>query len=56
MAGALLACIYGRCGWSDIANLHSCDTQDKNFLELTVVVDKASVTVVRNGSDRSLLV
>lgn len=47
MAGVFLVCIYGRCGWSDIANLHTCDLSDKYFLELSTVVHKTSITAVR---------
>ncbi len=50
MSGALLVCIYGRCRWSDVANLHACDLLDPSFLELTTVVHKTSVTAVRTNT------
>ena len=47
IAGVFLVCIYGRCRWSDIANLNSCDLTDESFIELTTVVHKTSITAVR---------
>ena len=47
ISGAFLICVYGRCRWRDVANLHSCDLSDKLYVEIATVVHKTSVTAVR---------
>ena len=47
MSGVFLIRAYGRCSWSDVANIHACDLSDHSFLERSTVVHKTSVTAVR---------
>ena len=47
ISGVFLICVYGRCRWSDVANLHSCDLSDRGYVEMATVIHKTSVTAVR---------